>query len=228
MPINKAKVSEVSQEKVLNLINDLNSKASATNPVFQNPPVLPASGIQFVDGNQTKEGVISKTPIIKRGTSYTLSSLNERDCLIEMNSTLPVNFNIPVDQILDFPIGGSLDVVQANSGQVTITSSGITLATFGSGGLVNTITLTLAEENLNVEPNQRITGAGIAPGTLVVSTDGTEVTVDTPFTGQVSGGLTFGVGLVATPGFKLRTKWSSATLLKRARNSWLLFGDLEA
>jgi VCBS repeat-containing protein len=227
MPINKAKVSEVSQEKVLNLINDLNSKASASNPVFLNPPVLPNSGIAFVDGNQAKEGVVSRTPIIKKTTSYTLSSLAERDCLIEMNSTLPVNFTIPVDQLLDFPIGGSLDIVQANSGQVTITTSPITLGTFGSGGLENTITFNLAQENLNVEPNQLVTGTGIEPGTLVVSTNGTEVTVDTPFAGQVSGTLAFKVGLVATPGFKLRTKWSSATILKRARNSWLLFGDLE-
>jgi hypothetical protein len=66
MPINKAKISEVSQEKVLNLINDLNSKASSANPVFTNPPVLPSQGIKFTDGLQTKEGVASRTPIIKK------------------------------------------------------------------------------------------------------------------------------------------------------------------
>lgn len=228
MPINKAKVSEVSQEKVLNLINDLGSKASASNPVFESPPVLPSSGIKFVDGNQAKEGVVSRTPIIKKTTSYTLSNVNERDCLVEMNSTLPVNFNIPTDQLLEFPIGSSIDVVQANSGQVTITSSPITLGTFGSGGAENTITFNLAEENLNVEPGQGISGTGITPGSLVVSSNGIEVTVDTPFSGQVSGTIAFKVGLVATPGFKLREKWSSATILKRSRNSWLLFGDLEA
>ena len=30
----------------------------------------------------------------------------------------------------------------------------------------------------------------------------------------------------ATPGLKLRTKWSSATLIKRALNSWVVLGDL--
>jgi hypothetical protein len=228
MPINRAKVSEVSQEKVTNLINDLSSKASKTNPVFDNAPVLPASGIQFVDGSQKKEGVPSKTTIIRKTASYTLSSLDERDCLIEINSVLPTNFTIPTDQALNFPIGSSLDIVQANSGDVTIQTSPITTGQFGSGGGSNAITFNLSAQNLNVEANQLVSGTGIVPGTLVVSTNGTSVTVDTPFSGQVSGQITFRVGLVATPGFKLRTKWSSATILKRARNSWLVFGDLEA
>jgi hypothetical protein len=32
----------------------------------------------------------------------------------------------------------------------------------------------------------------------------------------------------ATPGLKLRTRWSSATCLKRGANSWVVFGDLSA
>lgn len=32
----------------------------------------------------------------------------------------------------------------------------------------------------------------------------------------------------ATPGLKLRTQWSSATLLKRGPNSWVVYGDLKA
>jgi hypothetical protein len=228
MPINRAKVGEVSQEKVINLINDLNSKASKANPVFDNPPILPTQGIKFTDGFQAREGVISRTPIIKKTSAYTLTSVNERDCLIEMNTTLPVVFTIPTDQEVDFPVGSSLDILQANSGQVTITSSPITTSTFGSGGSSSGITVTLSAENLNVEAGQGISGTGIVPGTLVVSTNGTEVTVDTPFSAQVSGTLTFRVGLAFTPGNKLRAKWSSGTIFKRSRNSWVLFGDLEA
>ena len=228
MPINKAKVSEVSQEKVLNLIADLSSKASIANPVFTNAPILSSQGITFTDGSQTKEGVASRTPILKKTSAYTLTSISERDCLIEMNSTLPVILTIPTDQQVDFPVGTSLDVLQANTGQVTITSSPITTSTFGSGGSSSGITLNLSAQNLNVEAGQEISGTGIVAGTLVVSTNGTEVTVDTPFSGQVSGTLTFKVGLAFTPGNKLRTKWSSGTMFKRSKNSWVLFGDLEA
>lgn len=38
----------------------------------------------------------------------------------------------------------------------------------------------------------------------------------------VSGGVTIN----ATPGLKLRAQWSSATLIKRAENVWVLLGDL--
>ena len=37
-----------------------------------------------------------------------------------------------------------------------------------------------------------------------------------------------GVTVNATPGLKLRTQWSSATLIKRATDTWVLVGDLSA
>ena len=46
--------------------------------------------------------------------------------------------------------------------------------------------------------------------------------------GQVTFDKAVGVTLNATPGFKLRSQWSSATLFKRATDSWVLMGDLSA
>jgi cytoskeletal protein CcmA (bactofilin family) len=37
-----------------------------------------------------------------------------------------------------------------------------------------------------------------------------------------------GVTLNATPGLTLRTQWSSATILKRGANNWVVYGDLKA
>lgn len=37
-----------------------------------------------------------------------------------------------------------------------------------------------------------------------------------------------GVTINSTPGLKLRTQWSSATLLKRGADSWIAYGDLKA
>ena len=37
-----------------------------------------------------------------------------------------------------------------------------------------------------------------------------------------------GVTVNATPGLKLRTQWSSATIFKRAENTWVVYGDLSA
>jgi hypothetical protein len=46
--------------------------------------------------------------------------------------------------------------------------------------------------------------------------------------GQVTVAGAGGVTVNSTPGLKLRTQWSGATLLKTAENSWVLFGDLSA
>ena len=46
--------------------------------------------------------------------------------------------------------------------------------------------------------------------------------------GQVTVAGAGGVTVNATPGLKLRAQWSSATLLKRAANTWLVFGDLSS
>ena len=46
--------------------------------------------------------------------------------------------------------------------------------------------------------------------------------------GQVTIAGDTGVTVNGTPGTKLRTQWSSVTLLKRAANSWLVFGDTAA
>jgi plasmid maintenance system antidote protein VapI len=120
-----------------------------------------ANGIVFTDGTQTKEAVPSRTPIIQKTSNYTLSALSERDSLIEMNANNPMTLTIPGDNVVDFPIGTSIDILQTGSGQVTIAPD--------SSSTIN-----------------------------------------------------------ATPGLKLRTQWSSATLFKRAADTWVVYGDLTA
>ena len=123
--------------------------------------VTASSGVVFTDGTQTLEGVPSRTPIIQKTASYTLSSLTERDNLIEMGSASALTLTIPPASSVDYPIGTSIDILQTGAGQVTIAA--------GAGVTVN-----------------------------------------------------------ATPGLKLRTTWSSATLFKRAANTWVVYGDLTA
>jgi archaellum component FlaC len=47
-------------------------------------------------------------------------------------------------------------------------------------------------------------------------------------TGEVTIAAAAGVTLNRTPGNKLRTQWSSATILKRGTDNWVLYGDLKA
>jgi hypothetical protein len=128
---------------------------------FEATTVTPSSGVVFSDGTQTKEGVPSRTTIVQKTDSYTLSALTERDNFIEVNKATATTITIPTNATVAYPVGTSIDILQVGAGQVTI--------------------------------------AGAA-----------------------------GVTVNATPGLKLRTQWSSATLFKRATDTWVVMGDLSA
>jgi hypothetical protein len=55
---------------------------------------------------------------------------------------------------------------------------------------------------------------------------GSQINILQTGTGQTTVAATSGVTINATPGLKLRARWSSATLIKRAENVWVLAGDL--
>ena len=141
--------------------NAIALKATIASPTFTGLVTVAANGIAYTDGTQAKEGVPSRTPIISKTASYTLSAESERDSLIEVSSGSGTTITIPLNSAVAYPVGTTLDILQTNTGQVTI--------------------------------------AGDA-----------------------------GVTVNGTPGLKLRTRWSSATLFKRDTNTWVVFGDLTA
>lgn len=92
-----------------------------------------------------------------------------------------------------------------------------------------TYTLVAADDGKVVE----ISNA--SPITLTVPTDasvpftvGTQIVVLRTGAGQITVAGAGGVTVNATPGLKLRAQWSSATLIKRATDTWVLVGDLSA
>jgi hypothetical protein len=79
--------------------------------------------------------VDSLTPISQKTASYTLSSLTERDDLIEMGSASALVLTIPTDATLNFPIGTSIDILQTGAGQVTIAPVSGTVTVNATPGL---------------------------------------------------------------------------------------------
>jgi hypothetical protein len=72
-------------------------------------------------------------------------------------------------------------------------------------------------------------------GNLIVPTNasvafpvGTQIIVLQTGSSQVTLSPVSGVTINGTPGLKLRTQWSSATLVKRSTDLWVAFGDLAA
>jgi hypothetical protein len=96
--------------------------------------------------------------------------------------------------------------------------------------VTNSYTLTIGDDGDLLMLNNSATA-----GNLLIPTDasvnfpiGTQINIVQQGTGLITvAAVTPGTTtLNATPGAKLRAQWSSATLIKRAANTWLLIGDL--
>ncbi len=85
----------------------------------------------------------------------------------------------------------------------------------------------LADNGKNVEFTSANAVAVTVPTNASVEFPvGTQITVVQVGAGQVTIQGDTGVTVNATPGSKLRAQWSVGTLVKRATNTWLLYGDL--
>jgi hypothetical protein len=92
-------------------------------------------------------------------------------------------------------------------------SSGTTLALTDSAGVIEMIgggTLTI--------PTNTSVGFPVGAQVVIIQTG----------TSQVTLAGASGVTVNGTPGLKLRSRWSSATLIKRSANVWIAIGDLSA
>jgi hypothetical protein len=129
------------------------------------------------------------------------------------------------------------------TGTVTVSSSGVafTDGTQTKEGVPSrtTILSKTADYTLTAltERDNMIELNSSSPITISVPTDatlnfpiGTTIDLLRVGTGTVTvAAVTSGTTTInATPGFKLRAQWSSATLMKRAANTWVLLGDLMA
>ena len=92
-----------------------------------------------------------------------------------------------------------------------------------------TYTLGLADSGKLVEfNNSSAITVTVALNSSVDFPIGSQINIVQTGTGQVTIAPVSGVTVNATPGLKLRTQWSTATLVKRDSNTWLFFGDISA
>ena len=90
-------------------------------------------------------------------------------------------------------------------------------------------TLVLADKGKLVEmSNASANNLTVPLNSSVAYPVGSQINILQTGAGQTTVVATVGVTINATPGLKLRTQWSSATLIKRATDTWVLLGDLVA
>lgn len=90
-------------------------------------------------------------------------------------------------------------------------------------------TLVLGDAGKQVEMNNASANTLTIPTNASVAfPTGTTILVLQTGAGQTTVAGAGGVTVNATPGLKLRTQWSAATLIKRDTNTWVLTGDISA
>lgn len=117
------------------------------------------------------------------------------------------NFASTVTTALDGKVASFTEINQKTSAYTTVLSDRDKLVEVSSG---SGVTVTIP------------TNASVAYPV------GTSIDILQTGSGQVTIAGAGGVTVNATPGLKLRTQWSSATLFKRATDTWVVFGDLTA
>ena len=121
----------------------------------------------------------------------------------------------------------SLDFASANviTNAATLTSNNYLLVLADKDKLVEMNTTSPTANTLTVPLGDGSGTGALAPVAFPV---GTQITILQTGTGQTTITPTAGVTINATPGLKLRAQWSSVTLIKRATNTWVALGDLQA
>jgi hypothetical protein len=191
--------------------------------------------IQVGDGTSATDFASSTL----RTNAATLSSNNytivlaDKDKMVEIdNGATASTVTIPANATTAFLPGTQINIIQTGTAQVTILPASITTATFSSGGAAAATTFVISTPNASIAVGQKVTGTGFADNTYVTNVAGTTITVSPAISSQVSGTVTFSVGVMGTPGLKLRSRWSSATLIKRPTaagvDAWVAIGDLSA
>lgn len=242
----------IAQSKIANLTSDLSAKAPIDNPTFTGTL---SAGTVNITGDLTVGGTTTTVnasnlnvsdPLIYMGGGNSsdvvdlgfVSSYNDgsyhhaglaRDASdskwklfssVEDEPTTTINF---AQAVYDTLVVGGIeysDGVQVKQGVPSLTSINQQTTSYTS---------VLTDRDKLVE----ISSASAV--TLTIPTDasvsypiGTSFDILQTGAGQITIAGANGVTLNATPGLKLRTQWSSATVFKRAANTWVVFGDLTA
>jgi hypothetical protein len=141
-----------------------------------------------------------------------------------------LNASPAMDDLSDVTVTSATanDVVYYNgTGWVNKYVASIPTLTNAQSGTTYTLVLEDAGKIVEVGNASAIT-VTIPTNASVAYPVGTQITLLQTGAGQITVSGPSGGTLNATPGTKLRAQWSSATLLKRATDTWVLIGDLTA
>lgn len=183
------------------------------------PPTIGSTLIPSNATVTTIAGLTLTSPTINGGT---ISSASISDGTISLPALTLSTTTSTAEGRIAWDATNNKIIVGDGSTTTEFVSSTIIINSQGAG-----YTLALLDKDQMVEMS--------GGGTLTIPLDstinfpiGSQIIVLQTGTTQVIFAGASGVTVNATPGLKLRAQWSSATLIKRAANNWVVIGDLIA
>jgi hypothetical protein len=213
----------------------LDLKAPLASPALTGVPTAPtAAAATNTTQIATTEFVRAEVAALVNSAGSTLDTLGEIATALgnDANLSTTLTNSIALKAPLDSP---------TFTGTVTVAAAGVafTDGTQTKEGVPSRTPIVYKTANYTLsaasERDSLIEVDSTSPVTITIPTNsavaypiGTTLDILGTNTGLVTIAGDTGVTVNATPGLKLRTQWSSATLFKRAENSWVVYGDLKS
>ena len=201
----------IAQSAVTNLTTDLAAKATLVSPALTGTPTAPTATL----GTNTTQ--IATTAFVKAEVDALVAAApGALNTLDELAAALGDDANF----------ASTVTASLATKASTTDLDNAL-LYSFNNETASYTLALSDATNMVEMESSSSTT-VTVPPNASVAFSIGTTIDIFQKGTGQVTIAEGSGVTIYATPGKKLRTQYSGATLIKRDTNTWILTGDLSA
>jgi hypothetical protein len=187
-----------------------------------------SSGTTKLQASATASGTLTLP-----AATGTLSTLDGTETLTNKTLTSPIT-NTPTLTLSTSTSTTAGRIAYDSTALKLIVGDGTTAREYASSTIITnaqtaSYTAVLGDKDKLVEiSNASANTFTIPPNSSVAFPVGTQIRVLQTNTGQCTITAGSGVTINATPGLKLRTQWASATLIKRATDTWVAVGDLSA